>query len=71
MKDRAPLFCVRKWSKDKKNFKLGYIDAQGQWVIEPEYDRAEGFQEGVAIVVKDRKKVFNQRAERKDLRCFG
>ncbi|EMO68821.1 hypothetical protein LEP1GSC132_1091 [Leptospira kirschneri str. 200803703] len=64
MKDQAPLFCVRKWSEDKQSFKLGYIDAGGQWIIESEYDRADDFQEGVAVVEKEGKKfLINEKNE--------
>ena len=39
----------------KKGGKIGFINTQGQWVIEPSFDKARGFSNGLAPVVKDKK----------------
>ena len=34
----------------KKNGKWGFVDMDGAWVIEPQYENAEGFSDGLAPV---------------------
>ena len=38
----------------RSNKKLGYIDAKGNWVIEPTYEKARGFVNGLAPVFMDK-----------------
>lgn len=44
--------AAQKWTSDSK-FAWGFIDKQGNWVIAPEYDFAESFQNGRALVSKN------------------
>lgn len=37
----------------RKDGLWGYIDTKGEWVIEPQFDYADGFSEGLAYVQKD------------------
>ena len=37
----------------KQNFKWGYINKQGEWVIQPKYLRVSEFHQGVAAVAND------------------
>lgn len=39
----------------KKGGQLGFIDAQGNWVIEPQFDKVKAFKNGLAPVMKDKK----------------
>src|SRR5690606_34229427 len=47
--DGAPLTYARKGGQ------MGFIDAQGKWVIEPQYERARAFRNGLAPVYMDGK----------------
>ena len=43
---------------------FGYIDKKGNWVIEPKYDRAEDFNNGVAsVAIKDKYGYINKKGE--------
>ena len=35
-----------------KNYKFGFIDKKGKWIIKPQYDAADEFSEGLAAVRK-------------------
>jgi len=39
----------------KKDDKIGFINAEGNWVIEPIYDKVRAFKNGLAPVCKDKK----------------
>lgn len=41
--------------KEGDSLKLGYIDPQGQWIIEPRFDEAEPFSQGLAAVKENGK----------------
>lgn len=41
--------------KTGNSMKLGFIDPQGQWVIEPKYEQAEPFSQGMAAVKENGK----------------
>ncbi|WP_223032172.1 WG repeat-containing protein [Hanstruepera marina] len=36
----------------KKNDKIGFIDSEGNWIVEPQYDKARAFINGLAPVLK-------------------
>jgi len=38
--------------------KFGYIDRNGNFVIEPQFDAADSFSEGLALVLIDKKPVY-------------
>ncbi|WP_061235900.1 WG repeat-containing protein [Leptospira weilii] len=60
-----PLYRARWWSNDRKNCKLGYINISGQWAIEPEYDNADEFYDGLAQVTREGKTfLINERNEK-------
>ena len=44
-----------KYTYAKKNDKIGYINKNGEWVIEPIFDKAKAFVNGLAPVFKDGK----------------
>jgi len=54
------------------NYKFGYIDHGGKWVIPPKFDRADRFSEGLAAV-RILGKVFfiNKKGEQAIARSFG
>ena len=41
--------------KTGNSMKVGFIDPQGQWVIEPKYEQAEPFSQGMAAVKENGK----------------
>lgn len=49
----------------RKDGKMGFINGQGKWVIEPAYEKARAFNNGLAPVVKDGKWGYiNERGEK-------
>ena len=42
----------------KQNGLWGYIDENAQWIIPPQYDKAESFSDGLALVEKDGKLMY-------------
>ena len=38
----------------KKNDKIGFINKKGEWIIEPSYDKARAFVNGLAPVTNDK-----------------
>ena len=42
----------------KQNGLWGYIDEQAQWVIPPQYDSADNYRDGLALVEKDGKLMY-------------
>ncbi|MFN5910909.1 MAG: WG repeat-containing protein [Bacteroidota bacterium] len=54
------------------NYKFGYINRDGNWVIKPQYDRADEFSEGLAAVRKKGKVIFiNSQGQQAIKRDFG
>jgi len=47
--DDAPVWNGSQWVNSKK----GYVDKRGEWVIKPQFDSAEMFQDGIAEVTSD------------------
>ena len=45
----------------KQNGLYGFIDENGQWVLEPEWDDTYGFENGLAWVEKDCKAAYIDR----------
>ena len=46
----------------KQNGLWGYIDEQAQWVIPAQYDSADNFRDGLALVEKDGKLMYIDRS---------
>ncbi len=54
------------------NYKFGYINRNGNWVIKPQYDRADDFSEGLAAVREKGKVIFiNTKGDKAINRDFG
>lgn len=43
---------------DAETGKVGFIDESGRWVIQPEWDSAEDFRDGLALVEKDDQMIY-------------
>ncbi|MEO8933315.1 MAG: WG repeat-containing protein, partial [Xanthomarina sp.] len=43
-----------KYTYAKKDGKMGFINGQGEWIIEPTYEKARAFVNGLAPVMKDK-----------------
>lgn len=51
-------------NNNKFGNRFGYIDKKGNWVVEPKYDRAEDFSNGVAsVAINDKYGYINQKGE--------
>ncbi|HXH18576.1 MAG TPA: WG repeat-containing protein, partial [Chitinophagales bacterium] len=52
------------WFVFKKNGKYGYLNPNGEWMIQPKYETAFPFIEGIALVSLDGKKFLIDSRER-------